>query len=392
MTGRKILVALAAILLAATIVRNAAVDAWSQVRPELAASAWANHPDAELSTGMVDIAKAMRDRKAVDDSVFVMIDDAATKAPLESEPFLVRGVHAQILGNERLAEQSFVAAQRRDPRSLPAAYFLADHYFRRGDAAHGMKQVAALARLAPSGPQIVGPYLAAYAQNRSNWPLLRGLFRSEPLLQGQALEAMARDPANAEAVLALADASHRGPSATWLQPLLTGLLKTGQYGRARAIWAGVSNARPAPNEWLYDSEFSRSSAPPPFNWQLTSSAVGLAERQPEGRLHLIYYGQEDGPLASQLVILPPGTYRLTLKLLPGSSHSDSLFWSLRCDKEQQEWSRIGLDAVAAHGWTFTVPPACPAQYLELSGTSSEMPQQTEVNITGLKLSRGGEGA
>jgi hypothetical protein len=392
MTGAKaVLVALAAILLAVTAVRNAAVDAWSPLRPELAASVWNGHPQAELSLGMLEIAEAMRERRAVDDSVFKTIDDAATKAPLKAEPFLVRGVHAQILGKQQLALQSFLAAQYRDPRSLPAAYFLADHYFRSGDAAHGMKQVGALARLSPGGAQLVAPYLAAYARDRSNWPLLKQLFQSEPKLEDAALQSMANDPGNAEAVLALAGANRRGPAASWLNTLVARLVQTGQYGKAHAIWASVSHVRPGANEWLFDSGFAQSAPPPPFNWQLVSSAVGLAERRPGGRLHVIYYGQEEGPLASQLVLLPAGSYRLSLRLLPGSIRPEALVWSIKCDKAEQELSRIGLDAAAKAGWTFTVPPGCPAQHLELWGTSSDMPQQSDVAIAALRLIRGGGG-
>lgn len=390
MTGRTLLVALAAILLAVTSIRNAAVDAWLQLQPDLAATAWRGHPEVELSVGMLDIAKAMRDRRAVDESVFTKINDAAAKAPLDVEPFLVRGVQAQVLGEQELAKQSFLAAQHRDPRSLPAAYFLADHYARAGDATRGLRQIAALSRIAPGGQHVAAPYVAAYARDRSNWPLLRGLFRSEPDLQREALAFMAKDAANADAILALADVAHRGPEATWVQTLIASLVSAGQYGRAHEIWAAVSNVRAGPDAWLYDGDFTQDVAPPPFNWQITSSTVGLAERQ-RGLLHVIYYGHEDGPLARQLLVLPPGSYRLTVRLLPGSSHPEALLWVLRCDKGR-ELGRIALDAAAAHAWRFAVPAGCPAQRLDLSGATSDLPRQSDVKITGVRLGRGGEGA
>ena len=50
---------------------------------------------------------------------------------------------------------------------------------------------------------------------------------------------------------------------------------------------------------MYDGGFTDSKSHGPFNWTLTSSTIGLAEREPGGRLHVIYYGQEEGVLASE---------------------------------------------------------------------------------------------
>ena len=246
--------------------------------------------------------------------------------------------------------------------------------------------------MTPNGAQSVAPYLAAYSQNRSNWPLLRALFKSDPLLEDAALAAMAANPQNADAILALADAGHRTPSAQWVQPLLASLIATGQYPRARAIWASASGIRLDPGLLLFDGGFAQDAPPPPFNWELTSSTVGLAERRPGGKLHIMYYGQEDGPLARQLLTLPPGAYRLSLRVLGGSSHAEALNWSLRCDAGGQELGQTGLNDAAAHGWTFQVPAGCAAQWLELNGASSDLPQQSDVTINSLTLTRGSGGA
>jgi hypothetical protein len=391
MTARAVLVALAALLIAVQVVSSAAVDAWFETAPQRAADVWPDHPSAELSLAMTDIAKAMRDRKPVGASVFKLIDDAATKAPLAAEPYLVDGVEAKVAGDTGAAERDFLAAQRRDPRSLAAAYFLADHYVRTRNAVGGIRQIAILARLTPGGAQNVAPYLAAYAQDRSNWPLLRAQFRSDPGMRDAALTALAGNPANADIVVSLADAAHRAGSASWLPSMLASLVNAGQYDRARSIWASFSGVRLDRGELLFDSGFSQSAPPPPFNWDLTSSTVGLAERRPGGTLHAMFYGQEGGALARQLLVLPPGSYRLSMRLLGGSSHPEALSWSLRCDKGQ-ELARTGLDQAAARGWAFQVPTGCAAQWFELNGSSSDMPQQSDATITRLSLTRGGRGA
>ncbi|HKP33533.1 MAG TPA: hypothetical protein VJT70_01970 [Sphingomicrobium sp.] len=385
MIVRRALVLIAAALLVAIVVRNAAVMMLAQSSPAEAAGIWRTHPAAEISLAMTEIARAARDRRPIPPSAFAMVGDAATKDPLAPEPFLVRGVQAQLAGNGALAERAFEAAQWRDPRSLPAAYFLADHYVREGDIGRGLSQIAALARLSPNGATTAGPYIAAFAANSANWPVLRKVFKRNPELAGPALNALASNIATVPAVLALADSNAKPSQAQWLAPLLATLTEAGQYAKARAIWAKASGARI--DEPIHDARFTDKVAPPPFNWSLTSSAVGLAERQPGGRLHILFYGQEDGILATQLLLLKPGPYRLTMQLIGDRARARSLNWSIWCDKAPAPIASVTLEAAASRGWSFNVPAGCPAQWLKLSGSSGDISQQVDETIGGLKLER-----
>jgi len=388
---RRLIVVVVALLLAVQVVRSAAVTALATVHPETAAKFWARHPSVEISLGLARIGRAARERKTIDQNVFAMIDDAAVKSPLSPEPFLVRGVQAQTAGDAEAARLAFLAAHSRDPRSLPAAYFLADYYFRAGEALPGLQQTVLLARLSPGGSTAVAPFVAAYAQNRANWGQMRALFRSQPAIEDQVLSVLAQNPSNADAVLAVADASHRSPDSPWLSVLLRSLVTAGDYPRAHAIWSSVGQGQ-ASGALLYDASFSSPEPPPPFNWTLASSTVGLAERQPGKRLHVIFYGNDDGALASELVLLPAGTYRLQMQIVGSPVHPESLRWSVRCDKSQEPLATVAADQAASRGWTFQVPEDCPAQWLELSGRSGDIAQQSDVTITGLTLTRTGANA
>lgn len=389
MIVRRVAVVAIALLLAVQIVRDAAVAAYSELYPQTAARLWAGHPVVALSLGLAEIGSASRARRAVAPATFAMIDDAARKAPLSPQPFLVHGVRAQLAGDGVLAERNFRAAQWR--RSMPAAYFLADYYLRNGKPLAGLRETSLVARLGPGGASAVAPFLAAYARNPANWPQIRALFKSDPTIEDGVLYALASDPDNADALLALADPSHRENFGPWLPTLLSGLVREGEYRRARSIWLSVPAVKPAAGALLFDAEFSNSKAPPPFNWTLTSSSVGLAERQPANRLHLLFYGQEDGVLAKQLLLLAPGSYRLRLTVNPGAVHPELLSWAIRCDKPATPVASTNLDG-AARGWTFTIPANCPAQWLELSGTSGDVAQQADVTIGGLAMTPGGGGA
>lgn len=384
--ARRLLVILVALLLAVPVIMNSAVAALAEQAPALAARAWPNHPEVRLSLGMVEIGKTTYERKPVGAAVLGSIYEAAAKAPLAPEPFLVRGVQARLAGNAALEQRAFLAAERRDPRSLPARYFLAELFFRSGDARRGLKELALLARLAPNGMPSIAPYLATYAKDRSNWPQLRSLFRSDPAMAEATFAALAADAANADVILALADKRHRSARSAWVPALIERLVSAGQYHKARALWASTANVGDRSGGLLYDASFADAEAPPPFNWQLTSSTVGVAERQPGGRLHVIFYGQEDGVLAKQLLLLEPGTYRVAMRVSGDMSRAQSLSWSLRCDKAREPISRLRLNA-AARGWVVNVPQGCSAQWLELSGVSSDIPQQADVTISGLTLTR-----
>jgi hypothetical protein len=392
MMVRAIVIAFAAVLLAVQIVRTGGVNALGERRPADAARFWSRHPDSEISLAMTEIARAARASRPVPTAAFAMLSDAATKEPLAAQPYLVRGVQAQLAGDGARAQQAFEAAQWRDPRSLPAAYFLADRYFRVGQVGQGLDEIAALARLSPAGAEAVGPYLAAYAKDPRTWPALRNMFRENPRLGDLTLETLASNVATVPAALALAGSGRKLAGAPWLAPMLDTLVSAGDYRQAHGIWATASGTGAEAGQLVHDASFKDTSSPPPFNWSLSSSTVGLAERQAGGRLHVVFYGREDGFLASQLLLLPPGTYRLGMRLLGDPARARSMSWSVWCDKAAEPLASATLDVAAGRGLSFAVPPTCPAQWLRLGGTSSDMPQQSDLTIASLQLVQAVPGA
>lgn len=389
MTATRTVAIIIALMIDVQIVRNAAVLLYAPSKPMLAAKFWPTHPATEISLATNEIARAARDGRAVPSSAFAMMADASSKEPLASEPFLVRGARAEVARDGTLGQKAFEAAQWRDPRSLAAASFLANRYFRTRDLDRSLREIGALARLSPAGPSSVGPYLSAYATNPTNWPALRNFLQSNHGLYERTLAALATKIATVPAVLALAPSSEKAATADWLPPLLSTLIKAGRYDEAWEIWARMTGAKRRPGQLIYDASFSDRSSPPPFNWTLSSSMVGFSERQTGGRLHVIFYGQEDGFLAEELLLLQPGSYRLSMQLLGDPAPRHNLNWSIWCDKATEPISSVTLDTAADRGWSFVVPKHCPAQSLKLSGVSSAIPQQSNVTIANLKLEKVG---
>jgi hypothetical protein len=331
------------------------------------------------------IAEAIHGRRPVPGAALEVMADVAAKEPLAPEPFLARGLQAKRAGDGPAAQRLFEEAQWRDPGSLAAAQFLADLYFRTGKVDRCLMELAALMRLS-SKANLAAPYLAAYAKSPANWPALRAMLRNNPSITAPALTALASSPETAPAVVALADPNAKPPDAPWLGALVTTLTAAGKVQEAHSIWVRASGAKAT--ELLHDPDFRDASSPPPFNWSLTSSPVGIAERQ-SGRLHLVFYGQEDGILASQLLLLRPGRYQLSMQVEGNQAHTHSLSWSIWCDPSDMPIASINLDRAASGGCAFTVPPNCPVQMLRLSGVATDIAQPVDLRIAALRLRRGG---
>ena len=379
----------AALLIAVVVVQNAVVAQFAEVRPDRARAAWPGNPKAELWSGLTAIAAATRAGNQVEDSTLASLMDAARKDPLAATPFLVRGIRARLAGEEALAGDAFAAAEQRDGRSVPARYFLADHDLRTGDAAHGLAEISVLARLIPNGVRGLAPFVANYAQDRRNWPQLRAVFRSNPSLGDEALRVLASDAGNADLILRLAPAQ-RQSQALWPGQLVQTLVGAGEYGKAKRVWAQVNGVDGSADGLVYDPGFSEPKAPGPFNWSLTSSAVGLAERQGGGHLHVLFYGQQDGVLASQLLVLKAGRYRLKMQVMGDAGTPPALSWTVTCARASAPL--VTATVTPKVDTSFVVPADCPAQRLELHGSAPELPHAFDVTMGAFSLTGGPPGA
>ena len=302
--ARRIVASLVVSAVAIFVVANTMVDKFSATSPEIPAHVWPSHPRVEISIAMRDIAKAARAGNPAPKESLMTLEDAAGRDALAPEPFLAHGVAAQLAGKTTNTEELFKAAKLRDPRSLPARYFLSGLYLHEGDIRRGLEEVAQFAGMS-NGLVAVGPYIAAIARKRSTWPELRASFRDDPAIEQAALVALAADPANADTVIALQGKRRKITEAPWINVLVNALVNHRDYSRARAIFAAAAILRQLAGGLVFDPDFNQPEPPAPFNWTLASSTVGLAERQDRGRLHVIFYGQEDGVLANQLLVLCP---------------------------------------------------------------------------------------
>ena len=236
----------AALLVAWFVVRAAFVDAFAAKQPVKAASIWAGHPAVILTGGLEQVGLAAAAGKPADPKTVRQMLAAAAKAPLAPEPFLVRGVQQQLAGREDLAGRAFIEARRRDPRSVAARYFLANHYLKAGQTQLGLGEISALARLVPQSIDAIVPHLAAFARTPQAVTEVKAMLRDQPRLEPRLLQFLAADVRNSRLVLALWNGGRGDDHKVWQRWLVNALVEARRFADAKAAWSRIQPAPGSP--------------------------------------------------------------------------------------------------------------------------------------------------
>lgn len=376
---------------AAYAARTAAVAAFAEDRPAIAAAVWPSHPDVVRSVAMGDVGEvAGRGREPLPQTL-QRLEQLAKLEPLAPEPFLVYSAIAQ-RGNEySIAERLLVQARERNPRSAAARFLLADLYLRTGRVLPGLSEMLVLGRLVPGAIRQVVPALAAYASTADAIPQLKRILLVHPELEPALLSKLAEDPSKVDLILALASPRRAAKSpAAWQEKLLSKLVEQGAFERAHSVWAELSGIPQGSSRGLFNPDFAQSSASKPFNWMLASNAAGVAEPS-DGGLRVLYFGRDDLVLARQLMLLPSGRYRLEMNLAGQLGEESDIRWTITCLPAGTRVLELTLGGKAAKSdvaGEFVVPgQGCPAQRLELTGMGKEFPVSADFRISAIRLTR-----
>src|SRR5436190_15749151 len=225
--ARALIVVALAVVVAVAVVRSAFVAAYVSRDPAKAAAIWSSHPSVIFATGLEEVGQTAAAGKPVGKAEVDRLLAASTKAPLAPEPFLVRGVWAQTEGKEAVAARALLEARRRDPRSVAARYFLADHYLKTGQTRLGLGEISTLARLVPQSLSRIAPYLAAYARSPGTAPEVKDMLRRHPDLEPWLLEALSGDPSNYRLAMSLWSGRGGDSASAWQRRLLNSLVAAG---------------------------------------------------------------------------------------------------------------------------------------------------------------------
>lgn len=376
-----ILIFLMALLIALTAVRLTIANQQLGIASKLAPFA----PDSLASRVMQEVGEVAAKGGNPGSGTMERLRLLTATSPLRPEPFLVQGALAARIGDYDRAEKLLMEARARAPRAAAARYLLSEVWLRQGKTREALREIAILARLVPGARAPLVASLSDYARAPGAPAELAGILADNPELREPVLETLAEDPANAELVVAIAGAgsSSGSRSQVWQSRLLQGLVARGAYGRAHQLWRQFAGIRQEARPLVFNPSFERLNAPPPFNWSYSSSSAGLAEPA-DGKLRILYYGRQNAVLASQLLLLSPGRYRFSTPV-EGQLSSGALVWSIKCVEGSTSLMELRLGGVAAG--SFSVPPGCPAQMLELRGQMQDMPDDTDVRVGPANMQR-----
>jgi hypothetical protein len=383
--------AAASLLLGWWVVKTSAVDALVGGAPAAAAAAAPDHPEVRLAIAVGDIdlgagtIQPQQQRAAA---------AALARAPLADEPFLLAGLAAISAGRAAQGETLLEEARRRNPRLRPARLFLLDRYLREGKVDEAGIELAALRRLVPGVADALVPQLAYLVRDeRSGAGLIRILNR-DPDVQQAVLGQLAATGADPDLILRIAGTGRLAPTRDglpWQNALLQALIARGDMVRAVRLWRTFAGLPAGPDDkGVHDGGFQGLPGGAPFNWSLTSSSVGVAERTPAPALQIEFFGRETVNLAQQMMTLRPGRYHLQFHVEGDAKGDDSrLAWRVLCHGSDAQLIEVVLRDVTAAprtlGGEFTVPANCPAQILRLTGIAGEFPGTQVAAMTDLQV-------
>ena len=356
----------------------------------------ANHPDIVFR----EAAEALlNNRGRLPAQFYPRIAEAARREPLSAEPYLFSGMRALEEQDVPRAERLLSEARRRNPRHPLVRLALLGLYLHANRVGEASFEIAALVRLVPRSSELLVPELARLAVQPATADAVIAAVGDEPLMTA-VLARLAQQGVDPDHLLRLAARQPRDAqmeSNGWQAKMLVSVIERGAVRRAQQLWmrlAGVSGAAPL----LYDSRFEGKPGPPPFNWVLSGSGAGVAEPAAGGALDVEYYGRESLALASQLLALSPGQYRLVSRVEGSATGQGSrIEWRVTCTPSGRALATVPLSEINYDprdlNAEFTVPAGgCEGQWLRLQGVAAEFPTNQAARISELDIQRVGGGA
>jgi hypothetical protein len=126
--------------------------------------------------------------------------------------------------------------------------------------------------------------------------------------------------------------------------------------------------------FVRDSDFAEPQFHFPFGWEMIEGASVWAQRDPSpAGPALLYHGATGGagPVATQLLTLPAGRYRLAARSAAPAADANALpYWTVTCAGRQPLQIALVDEDGAAQG-DFAVPPGCNGQWLAFNLRASD---------------------
>lgn len=331
---------------------------------------------------------------------------ARAEAALAREPVNVAaartlGIVAGASNDLPKADRLMAYAQTLSRRDVATQLFLIETAVRRDDINQALVHYDRALRTSNRSHELLFPVLMSAANEEVvRGPLMRLLAQRPPWWR-PFLQRLSDSGSNARTLYLLSRSvglERIEPEERWrLQIAIRRLVDLKDYAAAQDLFSRAQSDPAVRRLLVQDGHFEGGSGLEPFDWSLHDepdlSAV-RQQREQQGAGNALYLTAQNGrggDVASQLLVLRPGTYRFAA--LVGSVGSDPASAPqliIKCASGPIEYVRKPFPAAPDGGrrWeqSFTVPGDCPAQSLGLrlsssEGVASQSPWIDAISIT-----------
>jgi len=228
-----------------------------------------------------------------------------------------------------------------------------------------------------------GAFRARLVQRLSLGPPWRGTFLSVAAQNGGYDEVAALFQALKTTPTPITDAE--------ATPFFARLVREAKYRRAKGYFDNLVRRPDWKASLVYDGDFAGRPGPQPLNWEVIPSSAGSArwaldDGAPLGSLRVSHDGfSSSEALVRQLILLPPGNYRLAARVRVDDPAAVGRF-TLRVDCVGGSRLISMLLRGSPGSWAlsqggFAVPPdACEAQWLSLTPVTGERREVADMLI------------
>ena len=306
--------------------------------------------------------------------------------PLNARALRILGLLTAVDGDQAKASKFMQAAVKRSLEESMALYWMLQENSKNKDYQKALFYADAFIRTRPQFAEYIAPVIAAMAESgeAQAQATLKAALAQDPPWREEVLAALpkhARDARTPLNLLLSLKTSPAPPTKPELRSYLEFLINRKLFDLAYYTWLQfLPTDELGTLTFLTNGSFEKHPSGLPFDWTFPRGGSGvtvdIAARSDAADQHALVLqfgpGRADFPGVSQLILLPPGAYRLKGKMKGEFSGPRGLRWRLLCANDQRSEIAagpmfIGLDP----RWTdfklsFVVPDMdCHAQYLSL---------------------------
>jgi hypothetical protein len=378
-------------LLAAILVLRAGADGWLAGENPVVAARWA---PGKARAAMAAARSYVGRGKVADPQVRRLVADALDGDATLPSAIELAALEANEAGDHGKAARLFHLSDAISRRSLPTRLWLIQTSVDRGDVAGALRDFDIALRTSTDAPKLLFPVLARASDDPTLVaPIARLLDRPSDwrlTFLRDAVTDYGAAPGIAAVTLRMRDRS-------WLianqidETVIGELIAQDRYAEARVVQDAF---HPITHDegLIRDPAFADDGARYPFGWRIEEQGeIGARRSRANGRSVLTYQSLSDGsgPVATQLLILPPGRYRLvTRTALHAADETAVPFWTVTCAEEGgPQITLLDQPQTGLAEADFVTPPDCGAQWLTLNLRGSDRPDGQSGAIADVVVAR-----